>query len=120
MMGGRGTGKTDGGAVWFDEHMMGPPFDTRMPGGHKAAIIAPTLGDAFQSCVEGVSGLKVHNPLVYSVTRKGGTYVIWPNGAQAKLFGAYAAGRRAPSSRPGGPATTSKPQTCYGCAHQPD
>lgn len=92
ILGGRGAGKTDGGAVETNKHMMGPPCDPRLPGGHRGAIIAPTLGDASLSCVEGVSGLKVHNPEVYSVTQKGGTFVVWPNGARAKLFGAYGPG----------------------------
>src|SRR5215217_4911900 len=89
MMGGRGTAKTDGGARWMDEHALRPPCDERLPGGHRMAIIAPTLGDAYESCVKGVSGLQIHNPEVTEVTRRGGTYVIWPNGAQAKLFRVY-------------------------------
>ncbi len=89
LRGGRGTGKTDAGAAWTDDHMNGPPCDTRLEGGHRMSIIAPTLGDAYESCVMGPSGLKAHNPNLTAVTRKGGTYVIWPNGAELKLFGAY-------------------------------
>ena len=89
MMGGRGTGKTDSSANWTNGHMQGPPCDPRVPGGHRMSIIAPTLGDAYESCVAGPSGLKAHNPEVRAVTRQGGTYVIWPNGAQARLFGAH-------------------------------
>jgi phage terminase large subunit-like protein len=91
LLGGRGTGKTEGGAHYLDEHMMGPPCDPRLKGGHRAQIIAPTLGDAAESCVDGVSGLRTLNPLVKMRTMLSGTKVIWPNGAEAKLFGAYTA-----------------------------
>lgn len=86
---GRGTGKTDACAFAFDEHMTGPPCLPDHPGGHRAGIIAPTLGDASDACVNGPSGLKAHNPQVVERTIKGGTVVRWPNGAQARLFGAY-------------------------------
>lgn len=67
--------------------MLGPPCDKRLPGGHRAAIIAPTLGDAWEACVTGPSGLQALNPTVQGITTKGGTVVRWPNGAEAKLFG---------------------------------
>lgn len=89
LAGGRGTGKTDGAARWFDAHANGPPCDPRIPGGHRMAIIAPTQGDAAESCVNGPSGLKAHNPTVRMVARPGGTYAIWPNGVEARLFGAH-------------------------------
>lgn len=88
FLAGRGTGKTDACAFYVDNHMTGPPCDTRLPGGHRIAIIAPTLGDALESCVNGPSGLKAHNPGVRSAQSTGGTYVRWPSGAEAKLFGA--------------------------------
>jgi len=87
MLAGRGAGKTQGAAVWFDRHMQGPPCDPRLPGGHRAAIVAPTLGDAWEACVVGPSGLQLLNPQIEGVTTKGGTVVRWPNGAEAKLFG---------------------------------
>lgn len=89
MLAGRGVGKTFAGAHWFDSHMSGPPCSHRVPGGHRAAIVAPTKGDAFESCVAGPSGLLALNPDLVTVTRRGGTYVTWPNGAEARLFGAY-------------------------------
>jgi phage terminase large subunit-like protein len=89
LMGGRGTGKTDGCAHAMDEHVDGPPCFPGVPGGHRMAIIAPTLGDASEACVNGPSGLRAHNPAIREVTRKGGTIVVWPGGAEAKLFGAY-------------------------------
>lgn len=89
MLGGRGTGKTDGCATYMDEHAMGPPCDPRAPGGHRMLIVAPTLGDAAESCVLGVSGLRAHNPNVELKSTPGGTKAVWPNGAEARLMGAY-------------------------------
>lgn len=88
MLAGRGSGKTDAGAYYMNAHALGPPCDPRVPGGHRMGIVAPTLGDAAASCVEGVSGLKAHNPQVRMVGRIGGQFVIWPNGARARLFSA--------------------------------
>jgi phage terminase large subunit-like protein len=89
FMGGRGTGKTDAGADWLDLHVAGPPCIPGYPGGHRPAIIAPTLGDAVDACVTGPTGLQSHNPAVRLIQRPGGTYATWPNGTEAKLFGAY-------------------------------
>jgi phage terminase large subunit-like protein len=88
-MGGRFTGKTDTDAYWMNEHAMGPPCDRRLKGGHRMSIVGPTLGDVVESCVNGPSGLRAHNPDVRMVSRAGGTVVIWPNGAEAKLFGGW-------------------------------
>lgn len=88
-LGGRGTGKTDGCARYMVAHVNGPPCDTRLPGGHRMAIIAPTQGDAVEACVNGPSGLKGHDPRVILRTGPGGTYARWPSGAEAKLFGAH-------------------------------
>jgi phage terminase large subunit-like protein len=89
MLGGRGTGKTDGCARYVTDHVHGPPCDPRLPGGHRIAIVAPTLGDAVESCVDGPSGLKAHDPRASVRGGVGGTYVKWPTGAVAKLFGAH-------------------------------
>ena len=89
LLAGRGAGKTDAAASATNAHMTGPPCLPGIPGGHRAAIVAPTLGDATEACVNGPSGLKKHNPAVRLVNRLGGTFVIWPSGAEAKLFGAH-------------------------------
>jgi len=89
LLAGRGAGKTDACAHEMDRHAKGPACFPGVPGGHRMAIIAPTLGDASDACVHGPSGLMAHNPTVVERTRKGGTFVSWPNGAEAKLFGAY-------------------------------
>ncbi|WP_309140491.1 terminase large subunit domain-containing protein, partial [Streptomyces sp. PKU-EA00015] len=89
QLGGRGTGKTDGCARYMVQHVNGPPCDERMRGGHRMAIVAPTQGDAVEACVNGPSGLKAHDPRVVLRTTTGGTFVKWPSGAEAKLFGAH-------------------------------
>lgn len=88
LLGGRGAGKTDACAHYMNEHALGPPcLDGPMP--HRMAIVAPTLGDASESCINGPSGLRAHNESVREVTRMGGSFAQWPNGSVARLFGAY-------------------------------
>lgn len=89
LMGGRGTGKTDAGSHYVLDHVTGPPCDPRIKGGHRVAIVAPTLGDAVESCVRGVSGLQAIDPRVRLTGRAGGTFVVFPSGSEAKLFGAH-------------------------------
>lgn len=89
LCGGRGVGKTDRNSYWLDQHMSGPPCDRRVPGGHRASIIAPTLADAVAAAVDGPSGIRAHNPGVEKSNRKEGTFCTWPNGAEARLFGAH-------------------------------
>lgn len=89
LEGGRGAGKTDGAAHYLDRHVNGPACIPAYPGGHRPAIIAPTLGDALEACVNGPSGLKAHNRGIRLVQGVGGTHVRWPNGVEGKLFGAF-------------------------------
>ncbi|MFD8667069.1 hypothetical protein ACFV1U_16950 [Streptomyces microflavus] len=89
QLGGRGTGKTDGCARYMVNHVNGPACDPRLRGGHRMAIVAPTQGDAVEACVNGPSGLRTHDPRVVLRTTAGGTFARWPNGAEAKLFGAH-------------------------------
>lgn len=92
LVAGRGTGKTDTGASYMDAHMCGPPCDPRVPGGHRGRIIAPTFGDAVAACVNGPAGIRAHNEAVRLVGTKEGTLVKWPNGAEARVFGAHTPG----------------------------
>jgi phage terminase large subunit-like protein len=87
LLAGRGAGKTDACAKYISDHVKGPPC---LPGNtpHWIGIIAPTLGDAATSCVNGPSGILAHDPQARMVTVQGGTVVRWPNGSEAKLFGA--------------------------------
>lgn len=89
LMGGRGTGKTAPCAKYFDEHMKGPACLPHVPGGHWASIVAPTLGDAVTSCVNGESGIRKWSPDIKVRNELGGAVVRWPNGATAKVFGAH-------------------------------
>lgn len=89
LLGGRGSGKSDAGAGAMDAHATGPPCDPRLPGGHRMRIIGPTFSDTVASCVTGPTGLKAHNPAVEMVGTKEGTLVKWPNGAYARIHGAY-------------------------------
>lgn len=88
LMAGRGAGKTDACARYVHEHVYGPPC---LPGPvpHWIGIIAPTLGDAATSCYAGPSGLRVHSPEAKMTTVQGGTVIRWPNGSEAKIFGAH-------------------------------
>lgn len=88
LLGGRGTGKTAPAAKYIDDHMKGPPCLPHVPGGHWAGIVAPTLGDAVTSCIQGESGVRKWTPEIVVRNEVGGTIARWPNGAQAKLFGA--------------------------------
>ena len=90
LLAGRGAGKTDVCANHIVEHVKGPPC---LPGPipHWIGIIAPTLGDAATSCFAGPSGIRAHDPTARMVQRPGGLTVIWPNGSEAKLFGANSA-----------------------------
>jgi|CXWK01.1.fsa_nt_gi predicted phage terminase large subunit-like protein len=89
LMAGRGAGKTQACATYMDDHAMGPACSEHVRGGHRMAIIAPTLGDALDACVEGPSGLRALNPGI--VVRGGvqGKMLHWPNGAVARLFGVH-------------------------------
>jgi phage terminase large subunit-like protein len=88
LMAGRGAGKTDACARYITEHVKGPPC---LPGPipHWIGIIAPTLGDAATSCYAGPSGLRAHDPDAKLVSIPGGITIRWPNGSEAKLFGAH-------------------------------
>jgi phage terminase large subunit-like protein len=89
LLGGRGTGKTEGAARYMNAHALGPPCDERIPGGHRMAIVAPTLGDAGESAVGGPSGLLAVNPAIRWIGGIGGTRVMWPNQSSCRLFGAF-------------------------------
>lgn len=82
LAGGRGAGKTEGAAAWLAR-------EANMRPGMRALVVAPTFDDAVESCVRGPSGLLAHDPAARMTTRPGGTFVVWPNGSEAKLLGAH-------------------------------
>lgn len=88
LLAGRGAGKTDACARYITDHVNGPPC---LPGPvpHWIGIIAPTLGDAATSCFYGPSGIRAHSPDARLINGLGGATVRWPNGSEAKLFGAH-------------------------------
>jgi predicted phage terminase large subunit-like protein len=79
---GRGAGKTETCAHYVNEQAEDFP-------GLRIAIIAPTLGDAVEACVNGSSGLRKFNDALRVHNGPGGLHVFWPNGSEAKLFGAH-------------------------------
>jgi phage terminase large subunit-like protein len=87
MMAGRGSGKTAGCSRYMIDHVNGPPC---MPGPvpHWMAIIAPTLGDAATACYSGPSGIRSFDETAVMQSKVGGLLVTWPNGSQAKMYGA--------------------------------
>lgn len=87
LLAGRGAGKTDACAKYVTDHVKGPPCLSG-PVPHWIGIIAPTLGDAATSCFAGPSGIRAHDPSARLVNTIGGSVVRWPNGSEAKLFGA--------------------------------
>lgn len=84
LLSGRGGGKTFAAAAYVDEYARRNP-------GARIGIIAPTLGDARDTCVEGETGILRFNRAV-QVNRSWGE-LTWPNGSQAKLFGADTPGQ---------------------------
>jgi len=89
LLAGRGAGKTDACAAYVAQHVAGPPCMSG-PVPHWIGIIGPTQGDAVTACVTGPSGIKAHDPTATGpITTTGGTVVRWPNGSQAKIFGAH-------------------------------
>lgn len=82
---GRGAGKTEGAARYFTSYMRAHP-------GHRGRIIAPTFGDAVESCIEGHSGLLAQDPeLRWVPGAPGGSKIIWPNGSEALVLGTHTA-----------------------------
>ncbi|MBI1339520.1 ATP-binding protein [bacterium] len=81
-MGGRGAGKTRAGAEWLREQVV-------EGGARRVALVAPTLGDAREVMIEGVSGVRRISPPeerpVYEPSRR---RLVWPNGAEGFVFSA--------------------------------
>jgi phage terminase large subunit-like protein len=87
MMAGRGAGKTAACAKYMVDHVHGPPcMEGPIP--HWMAIIAPTLGDAATACYSGPSGIRSFDAGATMSSKVGGLLVMWPNGSQAKMYGA--------------------------------
>ena len=90
MLGGRGAGKTDAGAHYVDAHANGPAC---IPGDvpHRIAIVAPSNEDAVETCVRGDSGLlNANRRITFMPGARKSADLTWPNGAEARMFGAFA------------------------------
>lgn len=81
LEGGRGSGKTEACSRYFATYMRTHP-------GARGRIIAPTFGDAAESCILGPSGLLSVDPEIrWAPSDPGGAKVFWPNGSQALVLG---------------------------------
>ena len=88
VLGGRGSGKTRAGAEWVRAQVEGPTPDA--PGAaRRVALVAETWAQAREVMVFGESGLMAVSPPdrkpLYVATRR---MLVWPNGAEARLFSA--------------------------------
>lgn len=81
------SGKTYSAAIYYDATMRAVP-------GTKGRILAPTKGEALQSCVTGTSGLKTLFPDLKLTTEAGTstTLLRWPNGSEAAILGVWTRG----------------------------
>lgn len=83
LLGGRGSGKTHAGADYMARYANEHP-------GARMRIIAPSQGDAFESCIDGPSGLLATDPTCRVLpSAPGGAKVVWPNGSEALILGTY-------------------------------
>jgi phage terminase large subunit-like protein len=78
---GRGSGKTESCARYFAKYMHEHPNS-------RGRIIAPTFGDAVESCILGPAGLRNQDSDVqWHPNAIGGSKVTWPNGSEALVLG---------------------------------
>ena len=78
---GRGAGKTEACSRYFAKYMHEHAMS-------RGRIIAPTFGDAVESCILGTSGLRNIDPdITWHANAPGGSKVTWPNGSEALVMG---------------------------------
>jgi phage terminase large subunit-like protein len=89
LLGGRGAGKTRAGSEWIRAIVEGA---TPLGGGAygRIALVAETIDQGREVMIEGPSGIRAVSPPdrrpVWEATRK---RLVWPNGAEARLFSAH-------------------------------
>ena len=90
LLGGRGAGKTEGGARYVDGHANGPAcIKGRVP--HRIAVVAPSHDDAVNTCVRGETGLlQANRSIRFRPGAQLAADLTWPNGSEAELFGTFA------------------------------
>lgn len=89
LLAGRGSGKTEAGARYVNDHALGPAC---IPGPvpHRIAVVSPSHDDAVATCVRGESGLLQANPRIrFTPGAAKQSDLTWVNGAEAELFGAF-------------------------------
>ncbi len=92
LLAGRWSGKSWAAARYIVDHVHGPSCfgpDEGVNGGHRMLVVAPTLGDAVESCAKGPSAVTAIDPTCRMVSGVGGTFLRWESGAEAKLLGAH-------------------------------
>ena len=88
ILGGRGAGKTRAGAEWVRSQMEGP---TPLAPGRAArfALLGETFDQVRAVMIEGESGIMAVSPPDrrpdFQITRR---CLVWPNGAEARMFSA--------------------------------
>ncbi len=89
LLGGRFAGKSATGAKWLSDHMLGPPCNRASPGGHYGMIIGQTISTAAEAAWASPASIRTHCPEARLIgSSVGGAKIRWPNGAEARLFGA--------------------------------
>ena len=89
ILGGRGAGKTRAGAEWVRAMVEGPTPDA--PGrARRVALVGETYDQALAVMVKGESGLIACSPPDRTPRWIAGERrLVWPNGAEARLFSAH-------------------------------
>lgn len=90
LLGGRGTGKTETGARFVDDHANGPAcLVGSVP--HRMAVVSPSHDDSVDTCVRGETGLlRINRSIRFTPGAAKQADLTWPNGAEAELFGTFA------------------------------
>ncbi|MDG4649796.1 terminase family protein [Roseibacterium sp. SDUM158017] len=89
VLGGRGAGKTRAGAEWVRAHVEGAGPEA--PGrARRVALVAETYDQALAVMVKGESGLLACSPPDRRPRWVAGErLLVWPNGAEARVFSAH-------------------------------
>ncbi len=88
MEAGRGSGKSFAANMATRDHLNGPAcINGTTP--HRVALIAPTIGDAAETAAHMPGSLTDLQPGTKLSTQTGGSFILWPNSSQIRLFGVH-------------------------------
>jgi len=88
MEAGRGSGKSFAANMATRDHLNGPAcINGTTP--HRVALIAPTIGDAAETAAHMPGSLTDLQPGTKLSTQTGGSFILWPNRSQIRLFGVH-------------------------------